>query len=172
MSPRHLLRTLALAAPVFACAGVAAQTQTPASFEPTARAALQGYFAMWSGDARTAAAAPISRDVVLQYDHGQPEMHGQLQGRTSMLLQTRTIAGLGREWTFRDVRLFPTLRPNVYFAQYTAKGTAVADGAAIERDVVLRLDLNAGRLVRLVEYGNPATDLVAGRQHLAEAVTN
>jgi hypothetical protein len=127
---------------------------------------------MWSGDARTAAAAPISRDVVLQYDHGMPALRGQLQGRQSMLLQTRALAALGREWTFHDVRLFPTLRSNVYFAQYTATGTAVVDGAAIERQIILRLDLNGDHLVRLVEYGNPATTLVAEQPRLAGAAAS
>ena len=55
------------------------------------------------------------------------------------------------------MRLFPTLHKNVYFAQYKATGVSNADGAPIERQVVVRLDLNQGQLVRLVEFSNPAS---------------
>jgi hypothetical protein len=66
------------------------------------------------------------------------------------------VAHLGRRWEFRDVRLFPTLNENVYFAQYTAAGVSTFDGASIEQNVVLCLEVDGSQVVRVVEFANPA----------------
>ena len=77
-------------------------------------------------------------------------------GLASAITQIRAMAHLGRQWQFRDVRLFPTLDANVYFAQYTAAGIAPLDGTLVEQNVVLCLEVDGNQVVRIVEFANPA----------------
>jgi ketosteroid isomerase-like protein len=156
MNIRSLLTALALAIPLAASAGTAAAT------EPVARAGLQAYLSLWAGEPAADGTTPFSPDLVLRYAHSLPELRGELRGRASAVRQTRALASLGRDWTFRDVRLFPTLQPDVYYAQYTASGRSAADGTPVERHVVLRLEMEKQQLVRLVEFANPAVALAAG----------
>ena len=130
-----------------------------AAAEATARAGLAAYLSLWSADRVAGDVSALSPDFVLRYAHSVPELLGEVHGRESAVDRTRALARLGRQWAFRDVRLFPTLQRDVYFAQYTATGISAIDGAAIERNVVLRLDLDRQHVVRLVEYANPAAGL-------------
>ena len=104
---------------------------------------------------------PFSKDLVLLYSHSIPELQAEVRGRTSAVTQIRAVAHLGRQWRFRDVRLFPTLNANVYFAQYTATGISAVDGTSLEQNVVLCLEVDRSQVVRIVEYANPAIVLAS-----------
>jgi hypothetical protein len=131
-------------------------TASVPSAASTARAGVSAYLALWSTDARADEATPFSKDLVLSYSHSIPELRAEVRGRTSAITQVRAVAHLGRRWEFRDVRLFPTLNENVYFAQYTAAGVSTFDGASIEQNVVLCLEVDGSQVVRVVEFANPA----------------
>jgi hypothetical protein len=157
MKPLDLTRAVALAVTVASSTGVLADT-TPSH----ARAAVDAYLALWSADApASSVAAPFGKDMVLRYRHGVPELNAEVLGRTSAVRQIRAVAQLGRDWQFRDVWVHPTPDPQVYFANYTARGSAANGTAApVERNVVLRVDLDRdGQVARIVEYANPAMAL-------------
>lgn len=135
-----------------------------ASVPSTARAAVEAYLALWTSDAGCDEASLFSDDVALRYAHSNPELHAEVQGRSSAVTQIRALARLGNDWRFRDLRLFPTLRDDVYFTQYTASGTSAADGTQIEQNVVLAVELDGRKVVRLVEFANPAIVLASGTQ--------
>ena len=124
---------------------------------------MLAYLALWSADAPPDDAAPFSEHLVLTYSHSIPELGGEVHGRASVVTQVRAVAHLGREWKFRDVRVFPTLSGNVYFAQYTASATSAFDGTPIEQNVVLSLEVDQTQVVRIVEYANPAIVLATRR---------
>src|SRR5687768_1223260 len=132
----------------------------------TARAGVSAYLALWSTEARADDAMPSSKDLVLSYSHSIPELRAEVRGRTSAITQVRAVAHLGRQWQFRDVRLFPTLDTNVYFAQYTAAGVSTLDRASIEQNVVLCLEVDGSQVVRIVEFANPAI-VLANRESLS-----
>jgi hypothetical protein len=128
------------------------------SVESAARGALAAYLALWDG-ARPADTSSFSEAVVLRYAHANPELKLEVQGRTSVATQVRTMARLGSSWQFRDLRVFPTLHENIYYAQFTASGQGVAGGAGIDQVVVVALEMDGLRLARLVEFSNPAVRL-------------
>ena len=129
------------------------------SGESTARSAVLAYLALWSADALPDAAAPFSEHLVLTYSHAVPEIEAEVRGRTSVVNQVRAVAHLGREWTFGEVRLFPTPIPSVYFAQYSAAGSSPIDGASIRQEVLLSIELDRSQVVHIVEFSNPAIAL-------------
>jgi ketosteroid isomerase-like protein len=158
---RNLLFVLAALVPPIASAdqeiwvepGASASVPPAAS---TARAGVSAYLALWSTEAHAGEASVFSKDLVLIYSHSIPELQAEVHGRISAVTQVRAVAHLGRQWQFRDVRLFPTLDANVYFAQYTAAGTSAFDGTSVEQNVVLRLEVDRSQVVRIVEFTNPA----------------
>lgn len=158
---RNLLFVLPALVPPIASAGHATWVEpgATASVPPaasTARAGVSAYLALWSTEAHAQEATPFSKDLVLSYSHSIPELQAEVRGRTSAMTQVRAVAHLGRQWHFRDVRLFPTLDANVYFAQYTAAGISTFDGTSVEQNVVLCLEVDRSRVVRIVEFANPA----------------
>ena len=163
------LRALLLALSAFAPAvvstdAVAADVPVAAvvpSAASTAHSAVTAYLALWSGAARAHETSAFSDDLVLSYSHSNPEVRAEVRGRTSAVTQIRAVARLGREWRFRDLRLFPTLHDNIYFAQYTATGRSSSDGSAVEQNVVLSLELDGRQVIRLVEFANPAIVLAS-----------
>jgi hypothetical protein len=126
------------------------------SQESTVRSGVLAYLALWSPDARPDAAAPFSEHVVLSYSLSIPELDAEVRGRTSVVNQVGAVARLGRGWKFGDVRVFPTLNPSVYFVQYTATATSTIDGAPIEQNVLLCVEVEESNILRIVEYSNPA----------------
>lgn len=164
----HLLRTLTLALFVFAPGIVSADAASDAhaaaaapSAASTARAAAKAYLALWSGDASAYEVSPFTDDLVLRYSHSNPELRAEVHGRNSAVTQIRAVARLGRQWQFRELRLYPTLHDNVYFVSYTATGMSAAGGATVEQNVVLALELDGRQVVRLVEFANPAIALAS-----------
>jgi hypothetical protein len=146
-----------------------AEPRATASVPPaasTARAGVSAYLALWSTEAHADEAMPFSKDLVLSYSHSIPELRAEVRGRTSAITQVRAVAHLGRQWQFRDVRLFPTLDANVYFAQYTAAGVSTFDGASIEQNVVLCLEVDGSQVVQIVEFSNPAI-VLANRESMS-----
>ncbi len=126
------------------------------SRESTARSGVAAYLALWSTDALPDAAATLSEHVVLSYSLSIPELDAEILGKTSVVNQVGAVARLGRGWKFRDLRIFPTPSPDVFFAQYTAAATSAIDGTPIEQNVVLSVEVEHGEIVRIVEYSNPA----------------
>jgi ketosteroid isomerase-like protein len=168
---RNLLFVLAALVPPITSASHAtwAEPGATASVPPaasTARAGVSAYLALWSTEAHADEAMPFSKDLVLSYSHSIPELRAEVRGRTSAITQVRAVAHLGRQWQFRDVRLFPTLDANVYFAQYTAAGVSTFDGASIEQNVVLCLEVDGSQVVRIVEFANPAI-VLANRESMS-----
>jgi ketosteroid isomerase-like protein len=165
MKPSTLIRNVAfvLAAlgPLVASASRAtwvdagvATTETPAA--QTARAGVLAYLGLWFSDDGAQGATPFGENLVLDYSHSVPELQAEVRGRTSAITQVRAVARLGREWQFHDLRLFPTPDANVYFAQYTAAGVSTFDGTYVEQNVLLCLEVDDGKVVRIVEFANPA----------------
>ena len=149
-------------APGAAPAAIASSTSSAAS---SARAALFAYLDLWNTEARVGDTSSFAENLVLRYAHSDPELRGEVRGQTSVVTQVRALARLGAGWQFRDVHVFPTLHDNVYFAQFTASASAPGGGATIEQNVVLRLELDTGKLVRLVEFANPAIRLASRTGH-------
>jgi hypothetical protein len=151
--PSFLVRPLRVALACLATAmlpGPAAASDAPA-----AAAALDAYLALWDRAAPRFDATRLSEELVLRYRHLDPPLDAEISGRASVLTQMRTLARTGPAWQFRERRVFPTLRPDVYFAQFVA--TADPGGGAIsEQTVVVALELQDRTLVRVVEYANPA----------------
>ena len=126
------------------------------SRESTARSGVLAYLALWSPDAPLDAAAPFSEQVVLSYSLSIPELDAEVRGRTSVVNQVGAVARLGRGWKFRDVRVFPTLNPKLYFVQYSATARSAIDGTSIEQNAVLSVEVGESNILRIVEYANPA----------------
>ena len=95
----------------------------------------------------------------MRYEHGNPARHAEVRGRSSVTAHLREVARSRASWEFSDVRIFPTLRDNVWFAQFDAAGAAADGTPAIAKTVVLMLELRGDELVRIVEFANPAMGL-------------
>lgn len=158
-----LMRALALA--LFASTTIAASagpvlSDGRASAASTAHAAVGAYLEQWASDGRADEASLFSENLVLRYEHSNPELRSELRGRSAAVRQIRAVARRAGQWQFRDLRVFPTLHDNVYFAQYTATGTSAADGAVTEQNVVLSIELDGRQVLRIVEFANPAMVMV------------
>lgn len=161
---RALVIAIAASAPMLASAdnpGDKSKDTASPSAASAAQAALSAYLELWKDEGRASDASSFAEDLVLRYAHTNPELRGEVRGRTSAITQIRAVARLGASWQFRDMHLFPTLHDNVYFAQFRAAGTAPGGGPAIEQNVVLALELDGRKLVRLVEFANPAIGLAS-----------
>jgi ketosteroid isomerase-like protein len=170
MTTRRLARSvsaLLLALPLLggapAPAAAAGQTHDAAALPSpsVARASLAAYLSLWRADAAAGDASRFSEDVVMRFEHGNPVLRGEVRGRASVITHVRAVARPGTPWRIGDVRIFPTLRDDVYFAQFTAAASAADGGPAVEQTVVLMLELSGEKLVRLVEFANPASALAA-----------
>jgi ketosteroid isomerase-like protein len=158
-----LMRTLALALLASTTIAASAGPVLPdgrVSAASTAHAAVGAYLELWANDGRADEASLFSENMVLRYEHTNPELRSELRGRSPAIRQIRAVARGAGQWKFRDLRVFPTLRDNVYFAQYTATGTSAADGAVSEQNVVLAIELDGQQVVRIVEFANPAMVMV------------
>ena len=158
-----VMRALALA--LFASITIAASAgpvlpDGRASSASTADAAVGAYLELWANDGRDDEASLFSENLVLCYEHSNPELRSALRGRGAAVAQIRAVARRAGQWKFRDLRVFPTLYDNVYFAQYTATGTSAADGAVTEQNVVLAIEFDERQVVRIVEFANPAMVMV------------
>lgn len=151
----------ALALALFASTTIAASAgpvlpDARASSASTAHAAVGAYLELWANDGRADEASLFSENLVLCYEHSNPALRSELRGRSLAVPQIRAVARRAGQWQFRDLRVFPTLHDNVYFAQYTATGTSAVDGAVTEQNVVLAIELDGRQVVRIVEFANPA----------------
>jgi ketosteroid isomerase-like protein len=164
-------RVAAAVLAVAACAPALARNDSP-PLDATvataqARRAVDAYLALWSADSPPAATPWFSDRLVLAYDHASPRLQGEVRGSAQAVRVVQTVARLGQQWQFRDLRLFPTQQRNLYMVQYTASGTSVVDGSRLEQNVVLSVELDGRQLVRLTEFTNPA---LAGASRLAPAL--
>ena len=138
----------------------AKQAPTTPVLEMGARQALAAYLELWKSKADSMASA-FNEDAVLEYSLYIPEINSEIRGRESIINSVQAVAQLGRDWSFNNIRLFPTLNPNTYFAQYTASATLVATGEYFERNVIVVLELDGERASRLREFFNPAIALAS-----------
>lgn len=129
--------------------------------EMGARQALAAYLELWKSPKADLMASAFNEDAVLEYSLYIPEINSEIRGRESMINSVQAIAQLGRDWSFDNIWLFPTLNPNTYFAQYTASATLVATGEYFERNVIVVLELDGERASRLRELFNPAIALAS-----------
>lgn len=151
----------------------AKQAPVTEALEMGARQALAAYLELWKSPNADLMASAFNEDAVLEYALSIPEINSEIRGRESMINSVQAIAQLGRDWSFNNIRLFPTLNPNTYFAQYTASATLVATGEYFERNVIVVLELDGTRASRLREFFNPAIALASASVHsLSEAREN
>lgn len=121
-----------------------------------ASGAVNAYLALWGAYPAADAMQAFEEHAVLEYAHSLPELHAQVSGRQSMITQVQAVAQLGEDWKFTQPKLFPTLYPNIYYAGYVASGSLKSTGQRFERNVIIRIEMGAERVSRLIEFSNPA----------------
>ncbi|MBP5974105.1 nuclear transport factor 2 family protein [Brasilonema sp. CT11] len=62
---------------------------------------------------------------------------------------------------FTNIRAYPTLNPNVLFAEVHGEAVIVATGRHYQQDYVMRLETKDGKIIHYREYWNPVPVLDA-----------
>ena len=147
----------ALAAPDALQGGGTAALKAEA-MQAAAQAAVKTYLSLWT-QAPMAVDSAFADTMVLRYEHAHPQLTSEVRGRPSVVTQVRSVAKLGTSWSFSNLRVFPTLHDNIYYAQFTASGKSADGASAIEQEVVISLEMKGFKVSRLVEFSNPAIRL-------------
>jgi uncharacterized protein len=63
--------------------------------------------------------------------------------------------------TFTNVRKYPTLDPNVLWAEYHGEASISATGRQYQQDYVTRMEIKDGKMVHLCDYFNPVAVMYA-----------
>lgn len=127
--------------------GIATQQQ-----QDEALALATAYLANWSDEdaGRSSFHRFVAEDAVFEYPYGDDALR-RLEGRTAITQALRTLPSTASNWTFSDLRLFPTLYPNVFFLAYKASAYVPATAHAYESTYLARMTIKEGKIVGYYE---------------------
>lgn len=95
-------------------------------------------------------------DVVFELPF-EPGGRRVFKGRDELLARTKRSHDTWQEFQFKNVRVYPTLDPELFFVQHTTDGVATAaeGGHRITSEHISMLRLRDGKVIHRVEYQNP-----------------
>jgi hypothetical protein len=125
-----------------------------------ARAAVEAYLSWWIADGHAEAADLFADDLRLRSAQTHPQRGDTVVGLGAVQAHVRAAAQRKGPWRFADLHVFPTLQGHVHVAQFAASTPPAQGGRACTRTMILRIETDGMRVVRLVEFGNPATERV------------
>lgn len=104
----------------------------------------------------------FAEDAIVEFPYasafGSPE---RLEGKSALYNYMKDVPAQMQNLIFTNVREYPTLNPNILFAEVHGEATIAATGRQYQQDYVMRLETQDGKIVHYREYWNPAPVLEA-----------
>jgi uncharacterized protein len=123
---------------------------TPAAAH--AQRALAAHLKLWTAQDR--AHYPyesILRDtVVYEFPYAESRSDRRIEGKAAIADHLRSMAQTATNWTFSEVKLFPTLDPSVFFVSLKARATVCETGRAYRQTYMLRITLDGDKISNLL----------------------
>jgi uncharacterized protein len=85
----------------------------------------------------------------------------RLAGKSAIYNHVKAGIAQMQNLTFTNVRKYPTLDPNVLWAEYHGEALIPATGRQYQQDYVTRMEIKDGKIVHLCDYFNPTAVISA-----------
>ena len=111
----------------------------------------------------------LTDDAVLEYPYANNDSGLRVEGRTSVAGVMRDLPAAAIDWQFREVKLFETPYPNVFFIEYRANAYVPATHRLYEGRHIARITVRDGRIAGYFEvWDRPARDLAFSQERKAK----
>jgi ketosteroid isomerase-like protein len=112
---------------------------------------MAAYLGLWSAeDASRYAFDFVTEDAVFEYPYAE-DAYRRIDGREAIGRALRKFPLTASNWMFSDLRLFPTLHPDIYFLEYAAKAYVPATQQAYESRYLARITVRQGKIADYLE---------------------
>lgn len=158
-----MMRKLILSAAAFLAltSSVQANDLTNGSIEPNiaaAREAVSHYLSAWVGQyvSRENMRDIFSDEAAVELEvTSRPHWSLRIEGRAAIGEFIEEASQAGSSWSFTDLAIYPTMNPNVVFAQFSS--SALIGGRKIAQSNLLVIELDGNRIANLKDLnGSPA----------------
>lgn len=99
----------------------------------------------------------LAEDIIVEFPYasalGAPP---RLEGKSAVYNHVKAAIARMPNLTFTNVRKYPTLNPNVLWAEIHGAAVIATTGRDYEQDYVVRMETKDGLVVYYREYWNPA----------------
>ncbi|MEO8039203.1 MAG: nuclear transport factor 2 family protein [Betaproteobacteria bacterium] len=92
----------------------------------------------------------VTDDAVFEYPYADDGSR-RLEGRTAIDQAVSGFPATATDWTFSDLRVFPTLYPDTFFVEYTGKAYVPATHRRYESTYLGRMTVRDGKIAEYYE---------------------
>jgi uncharacterized protein len=111
----------------------------------------------------------LTDDAVLEYPYANNDSGLRVEGRSSVATVVRGLPASAIDWQFRDVQLFETPYPNVFFIEYHANAYVPATHRLYEGRHIARITVRDGHIAEYFEvWDRAARELAFGQDTKAK----
>ncbi len=104
----------------------------------------------------------LAEDAIMEIPYaaafGAPS---KLEGKSAIYNHVRVGISQMSNLTFTNIRKYPTLDPNVLWAEYHGEALIPATDRQYQQDYVTRMEIKDGQIIHLRDYFNPAAVMYA-----------
>jgi uncharacterized protein len=129
--------------------------------EDEVKTLMAAYLGLWlAEDPSRYALEFVTVDAVFEYPYAD-DAYRRLEGREAIGHALRKFPMTANNWMFSDLRLFQTLYPDIFFAEYKAKAYVPATQHAYESRYLARITVRDGKIADYVELWERDTKAAA-----------
>ena len=111
----------------------------------------------------------LTDDAVLELPYANNDSGLRVEGRDSVVAAVRDLPAAAIDWQFRDVKLFETPHPDVFFVEYRVNAYVPATHRLYEGRHIARITVRNGRIEDYMEvWDRAARDLAFGQDSKAK----
>jgi ketosteroid isomerase-like protein len=117
---------------------------------------VTAYLGHWLAEdpARYAFEPFVTDDAVFEYPYGD-EAFRRIEGRPAIAQALRTFPAAASNWTFSEVKMFRTLRTDVFYVEYKARAYVPSTGHTYESTYLSRITVRDGKIAAYYELWEP-----------------
>jgi ketosteroid isomerase-like protein len=114
----------------------------------------------------------LTDDAVYEYPYANDDSGLRVEGRNSVATIVRDLPGAAIDWQFRDVKLFETPHPDVFFVEYRANAYVPATHRLYEGRHIARVTVRDSHIADYLEvWDRAARDLAFGQDSKAKVAS-
>lgn len=108
---------------------------------------MAAYFGLWSAEdpSRYAFEQFVTEDAVFEYPYAD-DASRRVEGRKAIGQALRKFPVIASNWKFTDLKLFPTLYPDIFFVEYRARAYVPATQRTYESRHLARITVRDGKI--------------------------
>lgn len=132
--------------PVAGTSSIATQQQ-----QDEVKTLMAAYLGLWAAEEPSRYAFDfVTDDAVFEYPYAE-DAYRRIEGREAIGRALRKFPLTASNWMFSDLRLFPTLYPDIYFVEYAAKAYVPATQQAYASRYLARITVRQGKIADYLE---------------------